>query len=466
MRFRRFLIYGISSVIILSNFASVNANSNTVGTNVKTIAGNNRYETAIKISQNGWNKASRAVLVNSGALADALCVTPLAEEYNSPILLIDKNNISSDVYKELNRLGVKDITLIGSENVVSSNLEKELKNKGFNLERIGGKDRYDTSLKIANKLNTIKPITKIAVVNGSKGLADATSIAAPAANENMGILYTNGRNLDSIDSFINSNIKKAYILGEETVISKTIENELNKNILEVSRVGGKNRRETNAKILELFFNNYRITKENIYVAKDGSVNESDLVDGLACGVLAAKNNSPLLLASNNMDIRQEFFVEGTDFNNVTRVGLGSNENIFIKVATIANSKTATKAVNVLKNKDGWIKYDWAIGKRKEGITFENKLGAYEMDGSIEIYNNISDSTIKPRKETIVEILQAMGIKESEINRLCNDLGSITPEFEKFSKTYDERKVEVSLRGRTLLIDIYPRNYQYKVSPSV
>ena len=44
----------------------------------ETLIGKNRIETAVKISKDGWNSAETVILVNDGAIADALTATPLA----------------------------------------------------------------------------------------------------------------------------------------------------------------------------------------------------------------------------------------------------------------------------------------------------------------------------------------------------------------------------------------------------
>ncbi len=51
-------------------------------------------------------------------------------------------------------------------------------------------------------------------------------------------------------------------------------------------MSGKDRNETNAKVIEKFYTDTNLS--NLYVTKDGSKNENQLIDSLAVGVLAAK----------------------------------------------------------------------------------------------------------------------------------------------------------------------------------
>ena len=62
-------------------------------TSNETIIGNDRHDTAVKISKDGWSSAETVILVNSGAIPDALTATPLAHAKNAPILLTGKDGL-------------------------------------------------------------------------------------------------------------------------------------------------------------------------------------------------------------------------------------------------------------------------------------------------------------------------------------------------------------------------------------
>ncbi|NJB08437.1 cell surface protein, partial [Clostridioides difficile] len=99
--------------------------------------------------------------------------TPFAKAKGAPILLTESDKLDDRTEKEIKRLGAKDIYLIGGTAVLNKDIENKLKGNGLNVERINGKDRYETSLILANKLKDIKDIKEVAVVNGEKGLSDA-----------------------------------------------------------------------------------------------------------------------------------------------------------------------------------------------------------------------------------------------------------------------------------------------------
>lgn len=306
------------------------------------LAGGDRYKTAVNVSKASWSTSSKAILINGTALPDALTATPLAEEYNAPILLTEKNNLNQDTLNELKRLGVKEVTLIGSDGVISEVQANTLKSQGFIVERIGGADRVDTSLKVAYKLKDLyakKGGTQrktVFIANGVKGLSDATSVASPAGFKDAVILYTDGTNISSIKSYITSSSDDVYLVGGTSVISSVIENELKTTTnKKITRLNGTDRKDTNAKVVNEFFPNKDINK--VYVAKDGSGDEGQLVDALAVGSLAGREKNPVIIASDKLSDSQSKLIDNKEIKEVVQVGEGRNTNVTKQVVGIINA---------------------------------------------------------------------------------------------------------------------------------
>lgn len=322
--------------LLAITFLSFTLYGNTSNASTKdTLIGSGRWETAIKISQAGWTKSDSAILVNDNSIADALSATPFAKAKDAPILLTKSNELDSRTKAELKRLGVKNVYLIGGLISLGLNVEKQLDEENINFERISGNSRYETSLKLAERLDKEKSISKIVVVNGEKGLADAVSIGAIAAQENMPIILSEPNSGTEVaDNFIDSkNIEKSYVVGGTYSISNSIEN----NLPNTTRIAGNSRSETNAKIIEEFYKSTNI--KNIYVTKDGTKNKNDLIDSLAVGVLAAKNNSPVILVSNQLDATQKDVLNTKTIDRVIQVGGLGNED---SVKTIVDMQEKTK----------------------------------------------------------------------------------------------------------------------------
>lgn len=104
------LLATISTSIFLLGLCIVSKVSAAAYSKSERIYGKDRYETAVKISQKGWDMGTDCVILSSGeGYADALCAAPLANINDAPILLTRKNTLDSNTLKELKRLGVKKV---------------------------------------------------------------------------------------------------------------------------------------------------------------------------------------------------------------------------------------------------------------------------------------------------------------------------------------------------------------------
>lgn len=277
------------------------------------LAGATRYETNLAVSAK-WDKADTVVLVNSYGIADALAATPLAKKEGAPILLTEGDKLTSSTAKEIERLGAKKAIIVGGDGVVSKDVINDLEAMKLSVERLGGQTRYETSAAVVKAMGNVE---KVAVVNGY-GLADALSVAAPAASNDMAIVLASKDALNNSEDVV-KNAKEKYVIGGEGVVSESLAKEIG-----AERLGGATRGETNAEVLEKFYANEELDK--IYVAKDGNPNETELVDALGAGALAGKENNPVVLAGAALSAGQEAYLKARTANAVVEVGNGINTN--------------------------------------------------------------------------------------------------------------------------------------------
>ena len=159
------------------------------------IAGIDRYETAVKVSEIAFDRADTAVIASGETWPDALCGGVLGSWVDGPLLLIKRDSIPAAVHAELERLGVRRILLLGGENTLSKNVENSL-SRDYEAQRIAGANRVDTSQQIGKWIEKEYP-DRITLGGGnpfyvsSKNFADALS-APPLVNNYYnypGILY-------------------------------------------------------------------------------------------------------------------------------------------------------------------------------------------------------------------------------------------------------------------------------------
>ena len=242
--------------------------------NKDEIVGANRYDTAAKIADRMGNYDT-AILVNSDkSLADGLSASSLAGKENAPILLVKQNSIPSETLSRLQK--VKKVYIIGGTSAISKNVENQLQGKA--IQRIEGKNRIDTSEKVAALVGNYD---EAFIVNGNKGEADAMSVAAVAARDKAPILLTNG---NSTNQQKRSGVSY-YVVGGEAVVSSSLVNKFG-----AVRLSGSNRYRTNKVVVERFYDN----SDKLYFTKGDK-----LVDALTVSSLA--RNEGVVFVSSTSD---------------------------------------------------------------------------------------------------------------------------------------------------------------------
>lgn len=294
------------------------------------LAGKNRFETAIAISKEKFDKedsADSVVLVGQYSIVDGLAAAPLARKLNAPVLFSKFDSIDSNTVAEIGRLlgknSAKKVYIVGGENTISSKVHDQLvKELNYRVERIEGRDRYETSRKIAGKLSDLTKQTPSSIeIVGGRAEADAMSISAVAARDYSPIIVVPQKQLDhATKEYLNTNYKtgvKYNVIGGVNSVSAQVEKDLyaitdhnsEKSSSSISRFAGDNRQLTNAEVIKAFYGNkdsvdpiVREKAKGLFVAKSDT---KSLVDALAAAPLAGEKEYPILLATKKLEDEQK-----------------------------------------------------------------------------------------------------------------------------------------------------------------
>lgn len=117
---------------------------------VTRISGKDRYDTSVEVSRRTFSHARYAIVASGENFPDALIGGTLGAQVLAPILLTSKNSIRQDTLEEIERLNVDKIFILGGTAAVSASIEKDLKLIAP-VERLAGKDRYETASLISEK---------------------------------------------------------------------------------------------------------------------------------------------------------------------------------------------------------------------------------------------------------------------------------------------------------------------------
>ena len=193
---------------------------------VERLAGEDRYETSALVAEkvykmSGHNKG--AIIASGEDYPDALAIAPVAARDSQPILLVKNNEMPEKIEDILVYNSVKDVTIVGGEKSVSTDIENKLKTR--NLTRISGKDRYDTATKIASE--KFRDPHTIYIATG-ENFADALTAGPVAATTNAPILLVSKKSFSSgLKNYIDKSKAFALIfLGGEDSIPKSFEDRL------------------------------------------------------------------------------------------------------------------------------------------------------------------------------------------------------------------------------------------------
>lgn len=284
----------LSVIMLLSVMSSGVVSAAGSNPSIYRLGGSNRYSTAIRIAENGWTSADTVVLANATTFADALAGVPLATLLDAPILLTQKDRIDNDTLEAIKNLGVENVYILGGTGAISKTVENKL--KGYQITRIAGSTRYETSIEIAKEMEKLLgyDVMRFFVVSANN-YPDALSVSSVAGIMECPIIYApeSGTIDSNTAAYIGSAYReKAMIIGGPYVIGDSVRNSIvQAGADSYERIYGSDRYETCAKVYERY--GFMFDFSTVSVATGAS-----FPDALAGGVFAAKKWIPLILIDN------------------------------------------------------------------------------------------------------------------------------------------------------------------------
>ena len=257
-------------------------------TGVVRVYGETRYGTAFDAAnvlkeRMGVDKFETIVVACGTDFADALSGSYLANQKNAPILLVRNRNQEINQVKDYikaNLVAGGTVYLLGGTNAIPKTMETGL--DGFQVKRLAGATRYETSLEIIKEAGVGD---KDILVCTGKNFADGLSASAV----NMPILLVKDSLSATQKEFLATlNGNKIYIIGGTNAVNTRIENGL-KEYGTTERIEGATRYYTSVNIAKKFFPDATCA---VLAYAD------NFPDGLSGGPLAYSLDAPLILTMN------------------------------------------------------------------------------------------------------------------------------------------------------------------------
>lgn len=384
----------VASAMIVGNVGSSISISYANSNDVSRIGGKDRFETCAKLSQKNFTKSDIAVIASGESYPDALSSGIFAIKYNAPLLLVKKNQMPESIEKELKRLEVKEVKVIGGDDTISKDLFDKLA-KEYKTERISGINRFETSIKVAENISKFKDNTDGDIFVNGNVFSDALVATSLANKLNKNIILTDGKNIPS------SYKKKQTVFNNGDLIiggKKTMDI----SDIKAEQIGGNDRYDTALKISQKYFPN---AKKMILASGE------KYIDSLSSSNLLGKENLPILLnEKNNLRKDVENYIKNNMMSNIFLVGgtdtLSENVEKSVKRVLEAFSKvnTSSKPLNPTNpiepsNPSNPSVPESGKKKYKDGIYKGIGGGFYDTDSNrrMEVEITIKDDKIRDFK---------------------------------------------------------------------
>jgi minor extracellular serine protease Vpr len=247
-------------------FASFGASPAGSAVNVETerFAGADRYATAALAALDSFPGGSNNIIVASGEnFPDGLAAAYLSGAANAPVLLTARDSLPAATANAIGTLdglvaGDATVHIVGGPAAVSAAVRSQLTALGYDLNQIGGANRYQTAANVAVAANGIAGIgnfdgKRTAIVTTGENFPDALSAGSLAQAGRHPVLLTTSAALSpETDLTLGAlNIEQVIILGGTSAVSAGVAAAIEAKGIDVVRVSGSNRYGTAAELAEL-----------------------------------------------------------------------------------------------------------------------------------------------------------------------------------------------------------------------
>ncbi|MDQ7095755.1 cell wall-binding repeat-containing protein [Desulfosporosinus sp. PR] len=225
----------VKNVIIIGGtgviHSSIDSELQAMGITTSRIAGQDKYETAVKIAQQITTPS--AIFVCTGDdYSDALSVAPIAAMKQMPIILVPRDSIPDCVDNYIAEIKVTKTYVVGYSDLIGDSVFERLPYP----ERIFGFDKYARNIAINKEFDSEFKSENVCVATG-EGFADAlTGTVYCAKISEPIILIKDNSPTDTINYYHQrlTNASNVYIFGGTGVLSDSLIKGLNSTVPTVS----------------------------------------------------------------------------------------------------------------------------------------------------------------------------------------------------------------------------------------
>lgn len=264
------------------------------------ISGTDRFDTAATLAEANYpDGTATALIARADQFADALAGSYAAGQLDAPVLLSNREEVPERTWTALEDLGIGSVVLLGGRAALTEDVEDELRDRGYTVDRVEGVDRFQTAAAIANTYGQAGMVGELgglrtAIVAAGGGFADALAASPLAAGADLPLLLTERERTNvAMNSVLDQlEIEQVLIAGGTAAVSQDVQDELAARGFAVVRVSGPNRMATAAEMGRLAVEGFGWSPVLTLLARG-----DNFPDALAAAPYAGAAQAPLVLAA-------------------------------------------------------------------------------------------------------------------------------------------------------------------------
>lgn len=428
------------------------------------------YATAAKIATTNWTKPKDVVLVCGEGYADAVSATVLAKQLDAPILLTTAASLNKNAKDALYTLKPQNVYVIGGTASISSTVRDGLRSSNYNLIELGGKDRYETNIAVANQLLKLGMNADNVMLVSGEGFSDTLSVTSIAAAKGQILLLgTNSTSaMKPVLNFVKNNSSKVTVVGT----NYSINDATYKSLGAAKRVnGGTDRFETNLNVLNEFSGDLK--NDKVFVA---NATGDRYTDALIASSLAGKWTAPLILVDEDSSTATDKalnYIKG-------KIGVSTDLNVIGNTDAVSDNVVSKINASVPVLDSPTVKSVSANGLNQIKVVFNTELDKdtaesiqnYQIDGSNLNTITQASATLQDDKRTVLITLARPYNQQKDVNFtvkntiLSKNQSNSIVKFEQKITFFDvsEPKVEsITARGGNKLIVKFSKPIRIRTS---
>lgn len=280
----------VAAAVVLMTMATFTAPAQAKLPEVTRIAGQDRYDTTVKIRHQILGDAKTVYVASGQSPVDALSAAPVAAQNGAAIILSEAQSLPAVTASSLRENRVEHSFVIGGDRTLSPQVKNQVDTfSRYPSQRVAGVNRYDTAARLSTG-----GFSKADTVYLASGVAphDALSASVLAAHKGAPLLLTEVDSVPSVtvDALKTLSAKRVVIVGGEAVVRESVEKSLAELGIQPTRLGGSNRYETALAVM-------RYGWGQDYAGSVIWVSGQGLADALAAIPASAKLGIPLRLTA-------------------------------------------------------------------------------------------------------------------------------------------------------------------------